>query len=244
MRAIINKMILFIVAYIFFMVARHIVLPHLNIFPYIPPQILWVTLYNLITYIFTMVFHWILIALIIIYIIWIIIKRFIPNFPIPLKKIFLSLPPFKPLEKAGVLPLIDDVKKIITGGGGLGTRILRAFNAIGKFLSSAATFLVKSVVSKGKSSTSEYSHSNTYRNQPNSTSEKNEGSQGFFNTGEEKQIEDEYQRCIEENTVPIYPDISKTEKLPLMVKNGQASIECRLKMLDAFRRLTSYREFY
>lgn len=248
MQALIRKAILFIVIYLMFMVGRWIVLPHLKIFPYIPPQILWVTLYNIIVYAASMVFHWVLIALVIIYIIWIIIKKYFPDFPIPLKTIFLALTPFKPLEQAGVLPLIDDVKGILTGGGGFGARLERAMNAIGNFLRTSAEYVKSEAISKaqsgGQSVSGKVNNVNPYSSQPNSTANAGSSSGGFLSSGEERQIDDEFNQCIEENTVPIYTDIESSAKLPLMIKNSQASVECRLKILDAYRKLTTYRDFF
>ena len=238
---VIKIMILFIVGYLFFQIGRWIVFPHLKIFPYIPPTFIWTTLYSIVVYIANAIFHWILIALIIIWIIWHIIKDYMIDFPIPLKTILLNLSPFKPLENAGVFGLMDNVKGILTGGGSPKDRFFQAGSTIGDFLSASGQYILSSARdltggTSGKTININLSGGNTSEGAPPADN-------GFFTTDETRQIDQEYERCILEENIPIYPEMSRFEQLVATTKNNNYALKCRLKTFDAYKNLIEYRDF-
>lgn len=223
---IIDLIILFVVIYLLVMIGRWFVLPHLKVFPNIPPQWLWTSIVNVILYIFNAIFHYILMALLIIYILWLIIKKFVPNFPIPFKKILLRLPPFYPLDKAGVLPLIDNVRKILFSKMPMSSRFKRAGRAIGGFLASSTMYVFQKIGVKPP--TSQYS-------QGKSGGSKTKDS--IFTQQEELEVQEAYLQCIEQSTIPITPDMPSTEKSALNLRNQQNTLICKANQLQIYARI-------
>lgn len=225
----IDLIILFIVIYLLVMVGRWFVLPHLKVFPNIPPQWLWTSIVNVIMYIFNAIFHYILMALLIIYILWIIIKKFVPNFPIPIKKILLRLPPFYPLEKAGVLPLFDNVRKIIFSNMPMSDRVKRAGKAIGNFLAGSTMYVfdklgVKPPIGAGA--------------QVNSKKKgKKEDEESILTPAEEYEIQESYLQCIEQSTLPITPEMTDDDKSKLNMRNQQNTLICKINQLQVYSRI-------
>lgn len=229
----ITLIILFIVIYLLWMILRWFVLPHMKIFPYIPPQFIWTTAYGAVVYAATAVFHWILMALAIIYILWIIIKNYVPNFPIPFKTILLNMPPFKPLEDAGVLPFIDRLVDILLSSDRFGTRIRNAANAFADFVKGSVSFIFSNAPMPKRQGSSA----------PSGAGADTGGDGEAVASGEKQQIEDENDRCIEENTKVLPRDASGTERAKAMVENQKMRIDCRLKTLQAYTNLMNYRDF-
>jgi hypothetical protein len=233
----IQIMVLFIAAYLLWMIARWLILPHLKIFPYIPPQILWVTLYNILAYIATMVFHWVLMALLIIYIIWIIIKKFVPNFPIPFKTILLAIPPFPPLEAAGILPLIDNMVNILLSGMPFGERLRAAGTAFGEYIMKSVTFILGSIKDKIPVGTLP-ADSPKQVQQSTPAPDETDPDKKF----QQKEIDQEYSQCVEENTIPVTEDLKGISKAQAMIKNSAAKSQCKMQMLQAYSRALEYQD--
>lgn len=223
---IIDLIILFVVIYLLVMIGRWFVLPHLKVFPNIPPQWLWTSIVNVIMYIFNAIFHYILMALLIIYILWIIIKKFVPNFPIPFKKILLRLPPFYPLEKAGVLPLFDNVRKILFSRSPMSARVKRAGQAIGGFLASSTMYVFQKIGVNPP--TSQYSKGKK--------GGKAAQEESVFTAEEEIEIQDAYLQCIEQSTIPITPDMPSSEKSSLNLRNQQNTLICKVNQMQLYAR--------
>lgn len=220
-------MVLFIVIYLLVMIGRWFVLPHLKVFPNIPPSWLWTSIVGVILAIFTAIFHYILIALVIIYILWIIIKKFVPNFPIPFKKILLRLPPFRPLERAGILPLIDDVRKILFSVMPLKDRVEKAGRSIGRFLSRSFGFVLGMAGIKFDGVSS----------QPSRRRGGAEDDDSALSPAEALEVQEAYLQCIEESITPITPEMTTVEKQKLGLRNQQNSVICKLRQLDIQARI-------
>lgn len=225
----IDLMILFIVVYLLVMIGRWFVLPHLKVFPNIPPQFLWTTGVKVVLYAMNAIFHYILMALLIIYILWIIIKRFFPNFPIPLRMIFLRLPPFRPLERAGVLPLIDRIVKTILSTAPLPDRLISAGTAFATFVAKSVAFVFKTV------------GINPPADRYVGESDPKPVSESPFNADEEREIRESYLQCVEESTISTTPDMTPSQRQQADVKNTTNTTLCKVKMLSTYSDILSQR---
>ena len=87
-------------------------------------------------YIMSMIFWCIVWCLLVIYIVWWVIKTFIPEWVlfIPLRMMFLAVTPFPPLTDAGILPLYDNIVGILFSGDSIGNRLIRFIRSVTGFL--------------------------------------------------------------------------------------------------------------
>lgn len=223
---IIDLMIIFIVIYLLAQIGRVFVLPHLKVFPNIPPQWLWTSIVGIIFAIGNAIFHYIIMFLIIVYILWLIIRKFVPNFPIPFKKILLRLPPFYPLAKAGILPLMDNVRKILFSKMPVPERVTRAGNALGMFIATSTAWVFRKFgLELPKPNANSNSQSNsTKTSEPDST----------YTEEENREIQESYLQCVEQTTVPITPEMPSSEKASLGLKNQQNILICKVNMMQTY----------
>lgn len=228
---IIDLMIIFIVVYLLVMIGRWFVLPHLKVFPNIPPQWLWTSVVGVIMYVFNAIFHYIIMFLIIVYIIWLIIKKFVPNFPIPFKRILLRLPPFYPLDKAGVLPLMDSVRKILFSKLPLSQRFMRAGKSIGTFFATSTAFIMKKFGLNPP--TSQYTKTSSSQKAGAKQKQKDD----TYSDAENREIQESYLQCIEESTIPVTPEMPTVEKASVNLRNQQNVLICKVNMMQTYSRI-------
>jgi hypothetical protein len=243
-------MTLFIVVYLLWFIGRWLVLPHLRIFPYIEPMWLWTTLYGIFAYIMNWIFLWILLYLIIVYITWIIIKNYVPDFPIPFQSILLGSPPWQPLERAGVLPLIDRLRSVFVSTRSLEWRLRTAGTAVGEFFDKAFQYIHQYTAAKvqGKETPSNVDYRNgnpSQNNNSNSNIPKNAVRKSSrpspYEDDEVTQVQDEYLQCIEEESQPIYKDMEGLEKAQAITRNESAIVNCRIRSLRSYSKLVNNR---
>lgn len=221
-----------IVGYIFFHIARWFVLPKIRIFPYIYPEFIWVNLYNLFLALSHQVFGYILMFLLIMYVIWLIIKWFIPNFPLPFKKILLRLPPIYQLEKSGIFGLMDGVRKTIISNDRLNRRLARVGYSISQFLIRSSAFMGKGLHDMGVP---------VPIAQDTTRSATMDDGKSAFTQEEEAKANDEVAQCLEENTLPIFPEMSGVEKAKITLQNATTEIKCKAKSINAFSNILATR---
>lgn len=238
----------FIVVYLFWFITRWFVLPHLRIFPYIPPVWFWTTLYGVFVYIMNWLFLWIILYLIICYVSWVIIRRVIPNFPIPLKDIILDMEPWNSLSRARILQFIDKLVGVFVSLDTIDKRAYKAANAIADFLKSSYEYLRKEIGYRtGKSPTKpdpnkvmKPDNKYAYPVPPEPPKKKNTVRRSVkpspFENDEQKQILDEYLQCVEENSVPVFPNMG-VETAQAILKNRSASTICKLNMTKTYSNL-------
>jgi hypothetical protein len=169
--------------------------------------------------------------IVIMYVLWKIIKMFIPNFPIPFKRIFLRLPPLYQLDKSGVFGLIDGLVKVFVSNDTLGRRFARAGNSLSNFFIKSSGFIFGTLKSSGMTP-------------PIPTGGKSNellDRKTSFNPKEEAQANDEMVQCIEEKTLPIFPEMSSFEKSKTMLRNSQSATTCKIKSLSALSNILSTR---
>lgn len=242
----------FIVAYLMWFIMRWFVLPHLRIFPYIPPMWLWTSLYGIFVYVMNWLFTWILLYLIICYVSWKVILAIIPDFPIPLQSILLDMAPWKPLLEARVLQFMDELVKVFVSADSIKKRAWRAGNSTANFLKSSFFYIQKEIgFRSGKDpvkpnaeqtvkppSNEKYSN-DTGRKDPQPkrrNAVRRSTRPSPFENDEMKQIQDEYLQCVEENSVPVYPG-QGLETAQAIVKNKSASSICMLNMMKTYNNL-------
>lgn len=229
----------FIVVYLLWMCIRWLVLPHLRIFPYIQPQWLWVTAYNTFSYVMNMLFFWIILFLIIVYITWLIIRR-LPNFPIPLRRILLRLSPWRPLIKAGVLPLMDNIRKIVWSTDALDKRLTRTAAAFGEFFNKSFSYLSGFV--KSKSTNQSPPAGGVQFDVMSDAPPVNDRVKQTvsYEPDEINQIQDEYLQCIEQDSVPVYEG-SGIEIANAMARNQMNRTMCKLQSFTTYSNLLNNR---
>jgi hypothetical protein len=186
-------------------------------------------------------FLWILLYLIICYISWVIIRRVIPNFPIPFKSILLGMPPWKPLTDAGILQFIDRLVGIFVSADALDKRAWRAGNAIAQFLLSSYKYLKRFIGFKIYGGSEPDPNTRIKQNNKQPPLPKNavrrSAKPSMFEEDETQQVKDEYLQCIEENSVPVYKNMG-AETAQAIAKNQSAVIVCKLNMMKTYSNLT------
>lgn len=238
----VDAICVFIVVYVLWMTLRWLVLPHLRIFPYIKPQWLWVTMYNIFCYVMNMIFFWIILFLLIVYITWLIIRR-LPNFPIPIKRMLLRMSPWRPLAEAGVLPLIDDIRKIIFSADGFERRLTRTAEAFGNFFDKSFSFLAKLVRAKANN-TPEPDNITFNNREDNGLVVKpvrkgvNQGTS--YEQEEVDQIQDDYLQCLEEGVVPVYDNMG-FETAKAIAQNQTNSTMCKIQSFTTYSNVLNNR---
>lgn len=141
---IIRIMIWVIIVSVTWFFGRLMVLPAVDkIFPNLPPVPVVRGIYTIVLEALKAVFHYILIFLLIMYVIYCIIRAFVPAFIlfIPLKQPLLDLTPLYELRVSGIFPLMDRVVEIIFSSMPFTQRIMRALQAIGKFMASSVGYI-------------------------------------------------------------------------------------------------------
>lgn len=109
---VLRLMVAFIAIFIFWQVARWLVLPHLQIWPHIPPHPLWEGFYSILIAASTAIL-WICVCLILfLYVLYKIVEWYVPNIPfppIPIKDIILAMTPFREMRESGLVALFDRI---------------------------------------------------------------------------------------------------------------------------------------
>lgn len=192
-------------------------------------------------------FLWILLYLIICYISWVIIRRVIPNFPIPLKDIILDMEPWNSLLRARVLQFIDSLVGIFVSRDSINKRAYKGGKAIADFLKSSFFYLrseigYRSGKTKTKPNPDQMMKPDTQYPYPAPQPPKKKNTvrrsvkPSPYETDEQKQILDEYLQCVEENSVPVFPNMG-IETAQAILKNKMASTICKLNMTKTYSNL-------
>ena len=240
---IISFIINFIVLYILFQVCRWFILPHLKIGVYaLPPQVVWRTLWAGLTVVLNAVFHWVLAILFCIYVIWMIIKRYVPEMIlfIPLRAMLLAIPPFPPLEQAGILPLIDDIVNIIFSGDSFMNRIRRFFIAIYNFFRNAGRYVIELLGgSVGYKPPERIEPPPPPTNEIKADQEEVPDDPETLSTQDKSTIRAAYLACLEKNVAPIPANMATFDKIKLMLNNQGVTAQCQLDSFNAYSKVIS-----
>jgi len=151
---VLRLMVAFLAIFIFWQVARWLVLPHLQIFPRIPPNPIWEGIYSVILAAATSVF-WICVCLILfLYALYKIIEWYVPNLvfpPIPIKDMILGMTPFREMRESGLVRLFDRVIfDILLSFNPLKQRLIDMVDAFGEYLRNSFSFTKQILTELGK----------------------------------------------------------------------------------------------
>lgn len=240
-------MIYIVIIAIVIFVGQVIVFNHVEVFMKgLPPTQVTHTIMRVFFSIIKSLFHYILIFLIIMYIIYLIVKAFVPNFPIPFKTIILSITPLYELRKAGVFGLFDAIIGIFSSGASPLNKVIAVVKAFGRFL--AAPYYLLQGSARGKAV-------EIGGGPPQPQPKPEPAQEGQFNTedqtegeptydesislNENKFIQKEHQQCLSENYITERDDMSALEKASVGTKNATTKIICDVKKLQSYSTLIS-----
>lgn len=257
---IIDWCITFVIAFILFMIARLFLFPDPDLSPAkLPPEQamapLWRTFINLAW----QAFGWIVVGITAIWIFWWILKMI----PIIGQLIIAIVPPFRQLERAGIFALWNDlVVNILT------LNITGIFRALIKFFKRSGQYVVKKTTGQSIGEKKEQIEKNIKSlaaidlGIDGTSDEENPDTKDALNKekvdGEEKQsrvdvteesnftpeqhkaVEDKFQMCISEKTIPIYDSMSAIERIQAQVSNNTASVACKAEAVGDYMKMKSF----
>lgn len=239
----IDYAVLFIVLYIVWQIMRILVLPNLEIFPYLEPLEFWLPVYGMIL----TVSHYLMIAIMVIimclYIAWLIVRKI---FKYDLKKI----PPWKQLSKAGLLQLIHSIAGIIFSKRSFQDRFKRVFISFGGFLIGSYQYTLGTVFGKAKGYGAPVPSDNSIA-KVRDESKKDQAQQdeldskqsamSAFTKDERQDINDRYLQCVEEKSEVIYPEMTSMQKANIIAKNESVATSCKLGSFQGYANILSFR---
>lgn len=239
-------MVLFITIYLLWFFLRWLVLPHLKIFPYIPPQSVLVPAYNTVAYVATMIFHYILAFLIFIYILWFLINKFVPKKILffKVRSRILAIEPFPSLTKAGILPFMDEIRKILISLLPLKERFRRLWSATRTFFNTSIKHVLESI------------RYDVVLNAPKMFKGSDGGADAFADDDDDdadeppsvdqplqdRETDELYQQCLEENTTPVPADASFADRLFIATQNSGVRTSCAIRRLQTYSNMLNYQE--
>lgn len=263
--AIIRFMILIIIITVAWFVGRMTVLPAIKIFPSMPPEPIIRGVYTVVLEATKAIFHYILIFLLIMYIIYCIIRKFVPRYIlfIPLRQPLLDLTPLYELRVSGIFPLMDRLAGILLNSMPFSHRIYGAFMAVGKFLQSSVGYIFRELspfqqkinqsVSGASSSSSSrppparaQSRQDALKNKRDPNAEEanleNEGGsepiyKANYTERQNQYVEKEYRQCVESQYTEVKPGMSTIDRLLANINNNRVAITCNVEKLKHYTRL-------
>lgn len=235
--SIITLIIKFVAGYLIFTIGRWFVLPSLGFQHHFADNMIIINLWRILIFLVNKIFSYIVAGLFVIYIVWWVIKTFIPEWIlfIPLRMIFLAIPPFPPLTDAGILPLYDNLINVATSNDNFGTRIIKFIKALAGFLMQGTGWITggfpKRMSEEGQAT------------RPNDAKEKPKSKKPLSaNSADELQIQNDYLQCLEENMDNTDPSsMNWQEKIQTQIKNNQTNMQCKLQSLNTLSNILSFK---
>lgn len=258
-----NRVIQWIVVgislYLLWATLRWIVLPHLKIFPYIPPEALWVNAYNVLAAFATAAFWMVLAFLIALWAVWKVVKKFVPYtiMGIPFGKKILRSSPLREFTDAGIIPLIDDIYKALVDMFikfvPFKTTLKAIWAACQKFYRNSLSYVFKNIRTEYRIDEILDKERNRKRKRHDVTiPEKgpyepdDEDPEDAAATADEnlmrKEVEDDYLQCVDESTIAVAPDATATDRAYAAVRNGATRTMCGMRKMRTYATLMEYRE--
>jgi len=237
---IIHLSILFVIAWLFFIIARRFILHDIFI-PSLHPalKVLW----NCGLSFGQFIFYAIMIVVVILWVIWNIVNRVVPKF---FRKIIRwPFSPFKELDRSGLFRLLDRLFGIIFSRGTISNRLESFAESLLYFMKDSGTMLkdeainelssrVPNIIDPVKNSAKEKDQS-TYNDMDDNSRDIN------ISADDMQKIEEQYQQCLEEKIKPITDSMPFLERNELKTKNSMASATCKLNKIKASFDLISTR---
>lgn len=268
-----RTILIYITYFLIWQIARWGVLPHVQIFPYIPPNTIWETLYSIFITIATFIFWFGVLLIIFLYCVYlfvILILRFIAiPFGAIIAEILLNITPLKDLRDLGLIDLIESLLQIIFSFKPFGQRFTDFFKALFTFLLRATgldLFINNRKQELKKSSQEETNDGETPK--PNDENDEDyeevngDGADGANgeekkdknstvsppldiggNTDEERLVQANYEKCYIENYIPITDDMSSWEKMKTSQKNSVNSSKCGIQLIKDKTKIESMKQY-
>lgn len=248
-----------ITLYLLWATLRWIVLPHLKIFPYIPPEALWVNAYNVLAAVGTAVFWMVLAFMIALWAVWKVVKLYVPYtiMGIPFGKKILRSSPLRDFTDAGIIPLIDDIFKALVNMFVKFVPFKATLRAIWaacqKFYRTSLSYVFKNIRTEYRIDEILNREKNRKRKRQSVTladkgpyEPDDEDPEDAAETADEnlmrKEVEDDYLQCVDESTVAVAPDATVTDRVYAAARNGTARTICGMRKMRTYANLMEYRE--
>jgi hypothetical protein len=250
-------LLIFVTYFLAWQIGRWIVLPHLQIFPYIPPNSVWEAAYSVALSGATYVFWFAVLLVVFLYVVYVFVDKVLRYIP-PLvgeivAEFLLNITPLKDLRELGLYDLVNNIVGIIFSRKSLKDRILDAVRAIFEFLLIATGIEknVSTIRSKVLGSNTEpedikieVEYDNEDKEEKNITKKQNTNikkDNKYKNispphdiggtTDEERLVQSNYEKCYLENIVPVTDDMSALERLKLSYMNSIKSSKCNIQLI-------------
>lgn len=239
---------MFIVVFIWFNLVSFLRLPHLRVFVYaLEPQVLIMGVWQKVRAVLLIIFGIVMAFIACMYVVWRIIKKYVPNFPIPLKMIFLKIPPLPQLERAGLFAFIEGVLNALGhfyNPPAALTGLLHTFRNFMR-LNTWRVLQTIGVANNIQQLTSASTYNvNTYKGEYDRVEAEKRAAQergkiageSPFTASQYLRVDEEYVQCVEENTIPVSEDMSKSERKEIIDKNTSARVSCQMNGIKAIFR--------
>lgn len=242
--------VLFLVGFVWFNVVSLLRLPHLRVFVYaIEPKGTVMMVWRKVQAILLLMFAVIVLFFLFMYVLWLIIKKFIPNFPIPLRTILLKIPPFPQLERAGIFAFFHNIMKAIFGKGKFAKRAKLVGKACADFIARNTNMMLRAIglgtianrldkigaePKDGKYVPGKAKLEASKEEQMAKNRKKRRDPP--FEAGAYRKADDELQQCLEENTVHVTNDMSKSERERVAQRNAINRIICKARGVQSWAR--------
>ena len=249
-RRIIELIVLLVTIYLLWMTLRWLVLPHLKIFPYIPPEALWVNLYNIAAGAATAVFWIVLTFIVALWIAWRLIKMFVPDniLGIPLGSAITGSTPFREFEQAGIFRFLDEILDVIMRFAPFKETLKGLWKACQNFYQRSLGYVFSKLrreynvtdALSGRGSGGRQAFNFAPQDGPDGDPDAGGGSPE--EQAMRRDVTDTYLQCLEENRIAVDPDASSGDRIRVAIRNSTVRAMCGAKKINTYATLMSYRD--
>ena len=256
-RRIIELIVLCITIYLLWMTLRWLVLPHLKVFPYIPPEALWVNLYNIAAGSATAVFWIVLTFIVALWIAWRLIKMFVPDniLGIPLGSAITGSTPFREFEQAGIFRFFDEILVVILNFAPFKETLKGLWRACQNFYQRSLSYvfsklrreynvtdaLTRAAGGSGAGGRQTFGFNFAPQEGPDGDPD-DAGGGSPEEQAMRRDVTDTYLQCLEENRIAVDPDASSGDRMRVAIRNSTVRAMCGAKKINTYATLMSYRE--
>jgi len=243
--------------YVLWMTLRWLVLPHLKIFPYIPPEALWAGLYNGVAAGATALFWIVLTAIVCLWIVWRLVKMFVPDniLGIPLGSAITGSTPFREFEQAGFFRFFDELLSVLLRFMPFKDTLKGIWRACQNFYRNSLSFVFSKLRREydvadmiegrfGRPGGGGRKTVNFYDKAPGQGAD--DDPDGAGGTADEqdmrREVEDMYLQCVDENRLAADADASTGDRLRVAIRNSTVRAMCGAKKMKSYATLMSYRD--
>jgi hypothetical protein len=210
--------------------------------PSIEPKILTSTYYYFVRIFLIILCAVFTVVYLLIYFIWLIIKKVVPTI-FGLRKKVLSFPPFPQLDRAGIFRLFNAIFGNIASIALPTTKLKNISKEIARFfynnrdlIREAASPFATGIIATVNPVKGEYAGKDEATN-----NKRPKPREDTLNDVEKRTIDDLEQQCLEENTELVSPDMGQVEKQKIRLNNIKNKNICKIKSLQNTVNLLSFK---